>query len=99
MPRPGEVAGLKILEPPVPTKLNPLGAKGVGEAGVTGSLPAVMNAVVDALQQGRVWRFHRPATPPRPWEAAQAAHPPPAQKGAHSRGGSPPAKAACRGGR
>src|SRR5919206_846086 len=49
MPRPGDVAGLRILEHPVPTKLNPLGAKGVGEAGVTGSLPALMNAVVDAL--------------------------------------------------
>ncbi|HYL23541.1 MAG TPA: xanthine dehydrogenase family protein molybdopterin-binding subunit, partial [Burkholderiales bacterium] len=46
MPRPGEVAGLKLVDHPVPTKLNPLGAKGVGEAGVTGSLPALMNAVV-----------------------------------------------------
>ena len=44
------VGGLKLLEHPVPTKLNPLGAKGVGEAGVTGSMPALMNAVVDALR-------------------------------------------------
>ena len=70
MPRPGGVGGLKLLEHPVPTKLNPLGAKGVGEAGVTGSLPALMNAVVDALGQ----RFEMPATPRRLWEALQKAH-------------------------
>jgi carbon-monoxide dehydrogenase large subunit len=74
MPRPGEVAGLKLLEHPVPTKLNPLGAKGVGEAGVTGSLPALMNAVVDALRQAGVPHFEMPATPRRLWEALQAAH-------------------------
>ncbi|HTM62158.1 MAG TPA: xanthine dehydrogenase family protein molybdopterin-binding subunit [Burkholderiales bacterium] len=70
MPRPGGVGGLKLLEHPVPTKLNPLGAKGVGEAGVTGSLPALMNAVVDALGQ----HFEMPATPRRLWEALQKAH-------------------------
>jgi carbon-monoxide dehydrogenase large subunit len=74
MPRPGEVAGLKILDHPVPTKLNPLGAKGVGEAGVTGSLPALMNAVLDALRPAGVSRFEMPATPRRLWEALQAAH-------------------------
>src|SRR2546421_4871810 len=74
MPRPGEVAGLKILEHPVPTQLNPLGAKGVGEAGVTGSLPALMNAVVDALRQAGGTDFEMPATPRRLWEALQAAH-------------------------
>src|SRR5947209_1068812 len=74
MPRPGEVAGLKLLEHPVPTKLNPLGAKGVGEAGVTGSLPALMNAVLDALGQAGIERFEMPATPRRLWEALQAAH-------------------------
>ncbi len=78
MPRPGgmpsDMRGLKLLEHPVPTKLNPLGAKGVGEAGVTGSLPALMNAVVDALQQAGVGRFEMPATPRRLWEALQAAH-------------------------
>jgi len=70
MPRPGGVGGLQLLEHPVPTKLNPLGAKGVGEAGVTGSLPALMNAVVDALGQ----HFEMPATPRRLWEALQKAH-------------------------
>jgi carbon-monoxide dehydrogenase large subunit len=73
MPRPGEVSGLKLLEHPVPTRLNPLGAKGVGEAGVTGSLPALMNAVLDALREAGVRRFEMPATPRRVWEALQAA--------------------------
>ncbi|HUQ75274.1 MAG TPA: xanthine dehydrogenase family protein molybdopterin-binding subunit [Burkholderiales bacterium] len=78
MPRPGdmpgEMSGLKLVEHPVPTKLNPLGAKGVGEAGVTGSLPALMNAVVDALRPAGVGHFEMPATPRRVWEALQAAH-------------------------
>src|SRR3954451_3533912 len=74
MPRPGGVNGLRILEHPVPTKLNPLGAKGVGEAGVTGSTPGLMNAVVDALRSAGVRRFEMPATPRRLWEVLQAAH-------------------------
>jgi carbon-monoxide dehydrogenase large subunit len=78
MPRPGEMPselrGLKLLDHPVPTKLNPLGAKGVGEAGVTGSMPALMNAVVDALHGASVRGFEMPATPRRLWEALQAAH-------------------------
>jgi carbon-monoxide dehydrogenase large subunit len=72
MPRPGDVRGLQLLEHPVPTTLNPLGAKGVGEAGVTGSLPALMNAVVDALRERAVRRFDMPATPHRIWQALQS---------------------------
>jgi carbon-monoxide dehydrogenase large subunit len=53
MPRAGLVEGLAIREHPVPTATNPLGAKGVGEAGVSGSLPALMNAVVVAAPGGR----------------------------------------------
>jgi carbon-monoxide dehydrogenase large subunit len=72
MPRAGLVGELKLLEYPVPTRLNPLGAKGVGEAGVTGSLPALMNAVVDALRSAGVKRFEMPATPQRVWQALQS---------------------------
>jgi carbon-monoxide dehydrogenase large subunit len=71
MPRAGLVANLKLLEHPVPTALNPLGAKGVGEAGVTGSLPALMNAVLDALRGAGVKRFEMPASPHRVWQALQ----------------------------
>jgi carbon-monoxide dehydrogenase large subunit len=72
MPRAGLVGDIKLLEHPVPTRLNPLGAKGVGEAGVTGSLPALMNAVVDALRPAGVERFEMPATPHRVWRALRA---------------------------
>src|SRR5688572_16334280 len=73
MPRAGLVNGLQLVEHAVPTKLNPLGAKGVGEAGVTGSMPALMNAVVDALLQAGVRQFEMPATPARVWQALQDA--------------------------
>jgi len=73
MPRAGLVGGIKLLEHPVPTRLNPLGAKGVGEAGVTGSMPALMNAVADALLQAGVKQFEMPATPARVWHALQQA--------------------------
>jgi carbon-monoxide dehydrogenase large subunit len=72
MPRAGGMALPKLVEHPVPTRLNPLGAKGVGEAGVTGSLPALMNAVVDALRPAGVAHFEMPATPLRVWQALQA---------------------------
>jgi carbon-monoxide dehydrogenase large subunit len=72
MPRAGLVSGLTIREHPVPTASNPLGAKGVGEAGVSGSLPALMNAVLDALRQAGVTHFDIPATPERIWRAIQA---------------------------
>jgi carbon-monoxide dehydrogenase large subunit len=69
MPRAGLVQGIKLVDHPVPTKLNPLGAKGVGEAGVTGSMPALMNAIVDALRQAGVDHFEMPASPARVWSA------------------------------
>jgi carbon-monoxide dehydrogenase large subunit len=73
MPRAGLVGGLKIMDFPVPTATNPLGAKGVGEAGVTGSMPCVMNAVMDALRQAGVHRFDMPASQQRVWRAIQEA--------------------------
>jgi carbon-monoxide dehydrogenase large subunit len=73
MPRAGVLNGLKLEEHPVPTSLNPLGAKGVGEAGVTGSLPTLMNAVLDALRQAGVEQFDMPASPHRVWQAIEAA--------------------------
>ena len=58
---------------PVPATTNPLGAKGCGEAGCAGSLPAVMNAVVDALSVYGIHHIDMPATPLRVWRAIQAA--------------------------
>ena len=71
MPRAVLVNNVRLVEHPVPTALNPLGAKGVGEAGVTGSLPALMNAVLDALRQAGVKQFDMPASPARVWQALQ----------------------------
>jgi carbon-monoxide dehydrogenase large subunit len=54
----------------VPAKTNPLGVKGVGEAGCVGAPPAVMTALLDALQ---IAHLDMPATPRRVWEAIQKA--------------------------
>ena len=58
---------------PVPAKTNVLGAKGCGEAGCAGALPAVMNALVDALRPMGIAHIDMPATPERVWQAIQAA--------------------------
>ncbi len=73
MPRAGLVGGLRVTDHAVPTATNPLGAKGVGEGGVTGSMPALMNAVLDALHGAGVKQFDMPASPQRLWAALQAA--------------------------
>jgi carbon-monoxide dehydrogenase large subunit len=72
MPRAGLVGGLSVIDHAVPTATNPLGAKGVGEGGVTGSMPALMNAVLDALRSAGVRHFDMPASPLRVWQALQA---------------------------
>jgi len=73
MPRAGLVGGLTVADFAVPTATNPLGAKGVGEGGVTGSMPCLMNAVMDALRRAGVKRFDMPASQERVWAALQAA--------------------------
>jgi carbon-monoxide dehydrogenase large subunit len=73
MPRAGLVGGLTVTDFAVPTATNPLGAKGVGEGGVTGSMPCLMNAIMDALRPVGVKRFDMPASQQRVWEAIQAA--------------------------
>ena len=60
---------------PVPARTNVLGVKGCGEAGCAGALPAVMNALVDALAELGVGHIDMPATPQRVWAAIQAAIP------------------------
>src|SRR5690242_517146 len=57
----------------VPAKTNPIGVKGVGEAGCVGAPPAVMNAVLEALRPLGVRHLDMPATPHRVWQAIQAA--------------------------
>ena len=57
---------------PVPAKTNLLGAKGCGEAGCAGSLPAVMNAIVDALSDRGIRHVDMPATPEKLWSLLHA---------------------------
>ena len=56
-----------------PSPLNPLGVKGIGEAGTIGSVPAVVNAVVDALSPLGIVHLDMPLHPERVWRAIQAA--------------------------
>jgi carbon-monoxide dehydrogenase large subunit len=56
-----------------PTTVNPLGVKGIGEAGTIGSTPAVQNAVIDAVSHLGVRHIDMPATPERVWLAISEA--------------------------
>ena len=69
MPRADVMPYMEIHSHPVPTKRNPLGAKGAGEAGTVGALPAIVNAVIDALSPLGVKSLEMPATPARIWQA------------------------------
>jgi carbon-monoxide dehydrogenase large subunit len=73
MPRADTFCDMAIESYPVPTALNPLGAKGAGEAGTVGALPAVLNAVMDALAPLGVRRLDMPASSDRVWQAIQEA--------------------------
>jgi len=73
MPRADDVCAMEVGSNPVPTKLNPLGVKGAGEAGTVGALPAVMNAVMDALAPLGVKELDMPATSDRVWRAIREA--------------------------
>jgi len=68
-----EVPSFELADMETPTTYNPLGAKGIGEAGTIGSTPAVQNAIVDALAHLGVRHIDMPTTPQRVWEALRAA--------------------------
>jgi carbon-monoxide dehydrogenase large subunit len=69
LPRAGDAPMFQFASHPVPATTNPLGAKGCGEAGCAGSLPAIMNAITDALREKGVPPLDMPATPRRVWQA------------------------------
>lgn len=73
MPRADDFPAIEVKSNPVPTATNPLGVKGAGEAGTVGALPAVTNAVVDALSAFGVSHIGMPATPERIWRAIRDA--------------------------
>jgi len=69
MPHAHDLCDMEVESNPVPTKTNPLGVKGAGEAGCVGALPAITNALVDALSEFGVRHIEMPATPERIWRA------------------------------
>ncbi len=71
MPRAHNLCDIEVESNPVPTKTNPLGTKGAGEAGNVGALPAVANALVDALSEFGIKHIEMPATPERIWRATR----------------------------
>jgi carbon-monoxide dehydrogenase large subunit len=73
MPRAHDAPMIEVASHPVPTKSNPLGAKGCGEAGTSGGLPAVANAVIDALSGYGIRHLEMPMTPARIWQAIEEA--------------------------
>jgi carbon-monoxide dehydrogenase large subunit len=73
IPHAADVPGFGFISHPVPAKTNGLGAKGCGEAGCAGALPAVMNALVDALSEHGITHVDMPATQEKVWSLIQGA--------------------------
>jgi len=73
IPSAAEFPSFERIEQATPTTLNPLGVKGIGEAGTIGATPAVQNAVVDALAHLGVRHVDLPLTSQRVWRAIEAA--------------------------
>jgi aerobic carbon-monoxide dehydrogenase large subunit len=73
IPRAAALPELTLMDRPIPSPANPLGAKGAGEAGTTGSVPCLANAVHDALAAVGVRHVEMPYTPSRVWAAIRDA--------------------------
>jgi carbon-monoxide dehydrogenase large subunit len=73
VPSAAELPSFELDHTVTPSPSNPLGVKGIGEAGTIGSAPAVINAVVDALSHLGITDITMPATPERVWTAIQEA--------------------------
>ncbi len=73
LPRAEAAPSFTVAYHPAPAKTNPLGVKGCGEAGCVGSMPSIMNALVDALSEFGVAHIDMPATPERVWRAIREA--------------------------
>jgi carbon-monoxide dehydrogenase large subunit len=73
MPRADHAPDFVTANHPVPTKANPLGVKGCGEAGCAGGLVSIVNAAVDALSEFGIRHLDMPLTPERVWRAIASA--------------------------
>ncbi len=74
MPRADLFSPFEVKSNPVPTRTNPLGVKGAGEAGCVGAMPALANALVDALSHLGVKHIAMPATPEVIWRTIRKAN-------------------------
>ena len=73
MPRATDIPSIDTDFHPVPSITNPLGVKGIGESGMVGAVPSVMNAIADALaSRGAKVDFDMPATSEKVWRALNA---------------------------
>ena len=68
-----ELPSFELLSSETPTTINPLGVKGIGEAGTIGATPAAQNAVINAVSHLGVSHIDMPLTPARVWAAVSAA--------------------------
>ncbi|MGH6988867.1 MAG: xanthine dehydrogenase family protein molybdopterin-binding subunit [Stellaceae bacterium] len=73
MPHAFDLPAMTLHDRPVPSPNNPLGAKGVGEAGTTGAVPTMANAVIDALRPLGIHHLDMPYSPHRIWTAIHEA--------------------------
>lgn len=73
MPRAGLIREIRGAEHPTPSKVSPLGVKGVGESGCTASIPVLVAAVLDALRPHGITHLDMPLTPSKLWQAMHAA--------------------------
>jgi carbon-monoxide dehydrogenase large subunit len=73
LPRAGLIRDINMNHHATPSRVSPLGVKGMGEAGLTGALPALTNAVLDALRGVGITHLNMPLTPAKIWSAIQAA--------------------------
>ena len=71
MPRAGLIRDMTLLHHPTPSSVSPLGVKGAGEAGVAAALPALVDAVLDALRPLGITHLNMPLTPAKIWAAIQ----------------------------
>jgi carbon-monoxide dehydrogenase large subunit len=76
LPRADDICAIETADHPVPTKQNPLGVKGAGEAGTVGAIPAVMSAAVDALAPLGIRHIEMPLTPEKIWRAISSSKEP-----------------------
>jgi aerobic carbon-monoxide dehydrogenase large subunit len=73
LPKASRFPTFELDETVTPSPVNPLGVKGIGEAGTIGSTPAVVNAVIDALSDYGIRHLDMPLTPQKVWHAMHSA--------------------------